>query len=504
MSVGFDTVGLGYTNTTSVTLTHQIVAEIQSNTWWFGILGLGFQPSNFSDYGSPQASFSDTLVSNGTISSMSWSYTAGAYYRLKGIFGSLIFGGYDASRFTPNDVVFTMTGDNLRDIVLYVRTVISTTSSGNTTLSSTPFQAFIDSSVPDFWFPVSVCQEFEKAFGLQFDSALNRYLLNTSTHNNLVSLNPNITITLGDQETAGHTVDLVLPYGAFDLNLSTPFINDTSFYFPLRQGHNDSMYTLGRAFLQEVYVTADYNTRTFNVSQAVFDQNANSQIVAIPSNMPVPVSGGGSNGTGSGNGGGSGSGSGSSGGLSGGAIAGIVIGVVVVLVIIGGLFFCCSRRMWCFAGRGEKRPSTPIHEIDSGKQLDPNASAYSAQASALMSEVPGQDAKVEIAGKPIMHPQELEAEVPISAYDNPIYHKVNGPSSSSENTAYISSMSQGSSQGKPPEMREAGRSLPSSEEEELISPTSPSQQTVPNITVSSPTDTHRTWSPQTPVQHQGA
>jgi hypothetical protein len=42
------------------------------------------------------------------------------------------------------------------------------------------------------------------------------------------------------------------------------------------------MYTLSRAFLQETYVTADYNTRTFNVSQAIFGQNANSQIVAIP------------------------------------------------------------------------------------------------------------------------------------------------------------------------------------------------------------------------------
>jgi hypothetical protein len=76
------------------------------------------------------------------------------------------------------------------------------------------------------------------------------------------------------------------------------------------------------------------------------------------------------------------------------------------------------------------------HEIDSGKWLDPNASAYSAQASTLTSEVPGQDAKVEIAENPIMHPRELEAEVPMSVYDNPIYHRANGPSSSSENTAY--------------------------------------------------------------------
>lgn len=399
-----------------------------------------------------------------------------------------------------------MTGDNLRDIVLYIRTITSTTASGNTTLSSTAFKAFIDSTVVDFWLPVSVCQEFEKAFGLQMDSATNRYLLNSSTHDKLVSLSPNVTFTLGDQESGGHTVNIVLPYGSFDLNLSAPFVNNTSMYFPLRQGQNDSMYTLGRAFLQEAYVTVDYSTGTFNVSQAVFDQNTVSQIVAIPSDMPIPVSGGG-NSTGSGNGssGGSGSASGSSGGLSGSAIAGIVIGIVVLLVIFSGIFFCCYHGKLCFAGRhgkAEKRPSNQVYEIDSGKRVDPKASAYSAQASALTSEVPGQDAKVEIAGNPIMHPQELEAEVPIAARDNPIYHRVNGPSSSSDNTRstdFVSSIS--SSQGKPPEMREAARGLPSSEEE-LISPTSPSHRNMPNITVSSPTDMYMTWSPQMPVNQQ--
>jgi hypothetical protein len=111
---------------------------------------------------------------------------------------------------------------------------------------------------------------------------------------------------------------------------------------------------------------------------------------------------------------------------------------------------------------------------------------------------------VEIAGNPIMHPQELEAEVPMSASDNSIYPRANRPSSSSDNTAYVSPISPGSSQGKPPEMREAGGGLPSSEEEELISPTSPNWQTMPNITVSSPTDTRMTWSSQTPVERQGS
>lgn len=119
-NTGFDTVGLGYSHFTGPTLAHQTVSAIVSNTFYFGILGLGFQPTNFSGYSDPQDSFTSTLFNQVKIASHRWSYTAGAYYRLKSVFGSLIFGGLDKSRFTENDVVFTMTGDNLRGIVVTI------------------------------------------------------------------------------------------------------------------------------------------------------------------------------------------------------------------------------------------------------------------------------------------------------------------------------------------------------------------------------------------------
>jgi hypothetical protein len=262
---------------------HQIVSEIVSNTWWFGILGLGFRSTNFTGYGNPQASFADTLFSNGSISSMSWSYTAGAYYRLKGVFGSLIFGGYDASRFKPNDVIFTMTGDNMRDIVVTIRSITSTADLGTTTLMSSPTFAFIDSSVPELWLPVPVCQEFEKAFNLVLDNSTGLYLMNSSTHASLLSLNPNITVTLSNQKVGGSTMSIVLPYSAFDVNVTSPIlVNRTSFYFPIRRGEDETQYTLGRTFLQEAYVTAHYETRTFNVSQCVFEDNMTSHVIALP------------------------------------------------------------------------------------------------------------------------------------------------------------------------------------------------------------------------------
>ncbi|KAK0125475.1 hypothetical protein ONS96_009313 [Cadophora gregata f. sp. sojae] len=406
---GFDTVGLGFRSDTGPTLPNQIVSEIVSDDWWFGMLGLGFQPTNFTGYETPQASFADTLYTNGTISSMSWSYTAGAFYRLKSVFGSLIFGGYDASRFTPNPIRFSMASDNLRDLVVTVRSITSTTSGGNTTLMSDPIFAFIDSAVPDFYLPVSVCQQFEKAFGLTLDQTSGRYLISNTTHQNLVSLNPTITFTLANQKTGGETTDIVLPYAAFDLNVTAPLLTNTSsLYFPLKQTTDENLYILGRAFLQEAYVTAHYNSRTFNVSQAVFSDNASPALVALPATLPsstTPTK------TNSPN---SPSSPSSKSKLGGGVIAGIVIGALAGIAILAFLiFFLLKRRRRVAASKAEKENRGPVHEIDSGKRVDPGTtSAYTAQASALTSEVSGKDSRVEKWGNPIMHPQELEADVP--------------------------------------------------------------------------------------------
>lgn len=390
---GFDTVGLGYTNNTGPTLKHQIVSEIVSDSWWFGMLGLGFQPTNFTGYGDPQASFADTLYSNGSISSMSWSYTAGAYYRLKGIFGSLIFGGYDASRFTPNNVTFTMTGDNLRDIVVTIRAIKVTASTGQTTLMSTPEFAFIDSSVPELWLPVSVCQAFEKALNLTLDNSTGLYLIDSSVHDALLTLNPNITITLANQKQGGAMTDIILPYAAFDLNVTSPILtNRTSYYFPIRRGSDDTQYTLGRTFLQEAYVITHYESRTFNVSQCIFDDTAKPHIIALP---PVLASSSSSSSSSSG------SASNKKSKLSKGAIIGIVVGlcgITLLALLFLALFLIRRHRQ----NQKEHNRESAISELAG----NPHAS----QSQGKIDEVDGSDAKFEKFGNPIMVPQELEAE----------------------------------------------------------------------------------------------
>jgi hypothetical protein len=510
---GFDTVGLGYSEDEGPALTHQIVSEIVSNTWWFGIFGLGFEPTNFTTYEDPQPSFAQSLYSNGSISSRSWSYTAGAFYRLKGVFGSLIFGGYDASLFTSNDVIFTMTGDNSRDIVVTVRSITSTTGTGNSTLMSSPEFAFIDSTVPELWLPTDVCKEFEKAFGIALDESTGIYLIDNSTRQKLHDLNPNITITLGNQMTGGNTVDIVLPYAAFDQNITAPVLpNRTAWYFPIMQTSDSSQYRLGRTFLQEAYVTTHYNSRTFNVSQTRFSESVSPQVVALPSVLPTPTSGGGrTNGT-------TGSTGSSKKKLSGGAIAGIVIGVLAAAAVAGSVVACCLLGKLCFRKR-DSRPETPVAEIDTGKRIEPlSSSAYESQASAFTSEVSGQDSKVEIQGNPIMNPQELEAEVPVTPGTGQIEH-VNGPSDSSRENG-VSSLSPIREQSTPmaelgAQDRGLGYGTTSQGERVDHHIVSPASSTIPENSLmgrargevgaerNSPTISEATWTPTTPVQRRG-
>ena len=152
--------------------------------------------------------------------------------------------------------------------------------------------AYIDSLVPHIWLPLNACQAFEQAFGLIYNETADIYFVNDTLHDKLVSQNPNVTFTLGPASAGGATVDIVMQYGSFDLMADYPIVNNATRYFPLKQAQNDSQFTLGRAFLQDAYVIADYDRKNFSVSQAVFPNISNTQeIVAIrrPNDSLLPA-----------------------------------------------------------------------------------------------------------------------------------------------------------------------------------------------------------------------
>ena len=230
---------------------------ITSNDFSFGQLGLGPKPTNFSDFNNPSESFLRTLRNKSLIPSLSFGYTAGAPYRLKGSLGSLTLGGYDSSLFEPNGMEFSFSPDDSKSLTVGIQSISTTntlSTNNETSLLPSSILSLIDSSVPDIWLPEAACSLFEEAFGLRFDQNTHRYLVNSSIHAGLLSRNPVITFSLANN-VAGkgiqNSVRISLPYQAFDLQASSPIYPNTTRIFPLRRAANDTQYTLGRAFLQE-------------------------------------------------------------------------------------------------------------------------------------------------------------------------------------------------------------------------------------------------------------
>lgn len=171
----------------------------------------------------------------------------------KGVLGSLTLGGYDQSRFTPNNFSFSF-ASGTTDLVVGIQSIVSTNANGTSnSLLSSGVLAYIDSTVSGLILPIEVCQSFEKAFGLKYNQTNGFYLVDDALHTTLKDQNANVTFTLGSTITGGTTINITLPYSSFDLSLSppVPLISSKTNYFPLQRAINTTRYILGRTFLQD-------------------------------------------------------------------------------------------------------------------------------------------------------------------------------------------------------------------------------------------------------------
>ena len=279
---GYDNVTLGWLGGGLPTLSHQVIEGFATKDFLIGSFGLSPYAVNISTLDDPKPSFLGALVKQNQTPSISWAYTAGAYYRQPTAFGSLTLGGFDTSRFVQHNVTFPFGPDTSRDLIVPIQSITSDAAGGSPLLSDVIY-AYIDSLVPHIWLPLEVCKAFERAFGLTYNETAGLYLVNDTLHERLSSQNPNVTFTLGVPGSAkNNTVDIVMHYGSFNLMADYYTVSNATRYFPLKQAHNNSQYTLGRAFLQDAYVIADYDRSNFSVSQAVFpDGSTTQQIVAI-------------------------------------------------------------------------------------------------------------------------------------------------------------------------------------------------------------------------------
>ncbi|KFX89411.1 hypothetical protein V490_07044 [Pseudogymnoascus sp. VKM F-3557] len=338
---GLERMGIGLIGPS---LSNQTVAGIATpKPFYLGILGLNNQPVNFTslgNYSSP--SLLTTLKEENKIPSLSWSYTAGANYRLKQVYGQLIFSGYDTSRFKENSVSFTMADDITRDLVVVLQS-ISYSGSSSATLLSDAIDIVIDSTDSNIWLPGDACDAFEKAFDLTFDGKSGLYLVNETHHNTLLNSNAEVSFRLSDVKSGGDTVVIILPYAAFDLTAEPPLVDNSSHYFPLKRANSSTQYTLGRTFLQEAYLSANYESKEFNVSACVWNEGAEENIVTLTSKDSNSSPSGGQSPPGNTRGK----------QLSGGAIAGIVVAcvaVLIVLVVAVTVVILRKRRKWMKAG----------------------------------------------------------------------------------------------------------------------------------------------------------
>lgn len=173
---------------------------------------------------------------------------------------------------------FSFAPDNDRDIVVGVQSIISTDQDGTThDLLPTGINAYIDSTVPQIWLPLEACKAFEKAFNLTYDAENMIYPVSNALHKMLVAQNASVTFMLSNSYAGGQTIDITLPYDSFDLQAQPPFTPNATRYFPLHRAANETQYTLGRTFLQEAYLTVDWERGNFSVSQCLFEPDMTPQ-----------------------------------------------------------------------------------------------------------------------------------------------------------------------------------------------------------------------------------
>ncbi|KAF2673217.1 acid protease [Microthyrium microscopicum] len=257
------------------------IAQITTKDYFLGSIGLS--PRKLSPDKAREGRTSNLvdMKNRGLIPSLTYGYTAGAKYRRQGpssrpAYASLILGGYDKTAYIPNNVDFKMGSEDVgRDLSVSVRSIsIGTNDSvvAATPIVGQPFSAVIDSAVSQYWLPREVCEAFARTFDLKYNSTAGLYLLNNTQHNTLMNENPVVSFTLANDADPTKEVTISLPYSSFELKVTAeyPHVPAWSRYFPIKPASNPLQFTLGRAFLQEAYLVANYETKNFTLGQRLY------------------------------------------------------------------------------------------------------------------------------------------------------------------------------------------------------------------------------------------
>ncbi|KAF1847047.1 acid protease [Cucurbitaria berberidis CBS 394.84] len=334
---GSENLGMGESSAQSPVIQEQYVVKYTFQDFFLGSLGLAV--GEVGPQGGTKPNFLDNFYKAANqIASASYGYTAGAYYRNngRGVMGNLVLGGYDKSRFTAQGPTIYMPNEKNNSLVVGVQSILYApdqdveTATYSISRPEEGFEANIDSTIPYLILPDRICNEFQQKFQLQFDEDIKLYTVNKSAHEWNTQQNATVSFKIGaGRQDSNKFTTIVLPYAAFDQQVSFPITAEATQYFPIKKSDN-GIYVLGRTFLQEAYIVVDYERANFTVAPAYFSEPMPDESLVPIFNktytgiMPQKDA---------------------DSGLSTGAIAGIVVGIVLAFIIAGvGAFLWWKKR----------------------------------------------------------------------------------------------------------------------------------------------------------------
>jgi hypothetical protein len=186
--------------------------------------------------------------------------------------GSLYFGGYDQNR-VIGDVLSLSGGPRdgitLRDISIDVSAGQSPwefeskdglLAKGNSSIGS-GLKVLVDGCSPYLTLPKSTCDNIAEQLPVKYDDDLGLYLWETDSdkYKDIVTSPSSLTFTfIAGSNT--DTVEIRVPFMHLNLTLTAPLVDSPTPYFPCHVSRR-GQYVLGRAFLQDAFVGANWHDK---------------------------------------------------------------------------------------------------------------------------------------------------------------------------------------------------------------------------------------------------
>lgn len=196
--------------------------------------------------------------------------------------GSLYFGGYDQNRIVGEVLTMGGTGDISNEITLtdisisvvdgsspwdFGNSKTGLLAEGNSSITG-GLKTRIDGCSPYLSFPSSTCKAIASHLPVTLNEQLGLYTWNTNDakYTQIVNSASVLNFTfIGSSNT--DQVSIAVPFRHLNLTLDAPLVSSKTQYFPCFTG-TTSQYTLGRAFLQDAFIGANWGTKTWWVAQA--------------------------------------------------------------------------------------------------------------------------------------------------------------------------------------------------------------------------------------------